>query len=77
MIWAKAVLTLLGVVGALIAWMREREAVDAALDKAIQKQLREMDDEIQRAAVARDLVLADIDAHPERLREPDAFERRS
>lgn len=75
MTWAKAVLTLLGIVSALISWLRERKAVDAAMGEAVRKLLREIDDDVELADRARSGERDALRADPGRLRSDDGFRR--
>jgi len=77
MTWLSAIASILAILQALTAYLRDRQMIDDATAAAILKGLREADDAINRAKSARDLVRADLARDPDSiLRDDDGFKRR-
>lgn len=65
----------IGLAKLIIEYLRERGRIDAETAAAALKGLRESDNAIKRAQAARDLVRADLERHPDRLRDDDGHRR--
>lgn len=75
MTWVQIVAGLIGAIATLVAWLKDRQAIEAGVAQAISAQLQGAIDEIKRANVARDRVRSDIAADPDSVRKPDKYSR--
>lgn len=73
--WIAVIKALIGLVAGLLAFLRERKLLEAGEALAVEKHLKDAQNEIDKGKAARAAILAELDAHPERLREPDEFQR--
>jgi len=75
MSWTALNQAALGIITAVLGYLRERRLVDGALAEALNKHLQGALDEIKKANAARDAVRVGAASHPERLRDDDGFKR--
>lgn len=75
MTWIQIVAGLIGAIATLVAWLKDRQAMEAGAAEAVSAQLRGALDEIRKANAVRDAVRADLAADPSKLRQPDKNSR--
>jgi hypothetical protein len=75
MSWAALIQSALGMIAAVLSYLRERRLIDGALAEAVNKHLEGALDDIAKANRTRDSVRADAALHPERLHDDDGFRR--
>lgn len=73
--WLDVIKALIALVAGIVTFLREEKLIEAGAAQAVAAALEQADNEIKNAKAARDRVLAELDAHPERLRDPDEFQR--
>jgi hypothetical protein len=73
--WVQIVAGLIGAIATLVAWLKDRQAIEAGVAQAVSAQLQGALDEIKRANAARDRVRADIAADADSVRRPDKHSR--
>lgn len=73
--WLDVIKALISLVAGIVTFLRERKLIEAGAAQAIAAALEQADNEIKNAKAARARVSAELDAHPERLRDPDEFQR--
>tara|TARA_R110000822_G_scaffold73572_4_gene176765 strand:+ start:381 stop:614 length:234 start_codon:yes stop_codon:yes gene_type:complete len=72
----KAILLALKLVNAFIKFASDRQLLTAKGKADLADLLKAQADELSSAETIRARALADLDAHPERLRDDDGFKRR-
>ena len=75
MSWPAIIQTALGIITAVLGYLRERRLIDGALAQAVSSHLKGALDEIAKANAVRDSVRIGAAVHPERLRDDDGFRR--
>jgi hypothetical protein len=75
MSWVALIQSALGIIAAVLNYLRERRLVDGALAEAVNNHLQGALDDIAKANQARDSVRVDSALHPERLHDDDGFRR--
>lgn len=73
--WLDLLKALLALAAGYLSFLQSRKLIAAGEALAIQAALKDADEQIAKARTARAAVRAELDAHPERLREPDEFSR--
>jgi hypothetical protein len=73
--WVQIVASLIGAIATLVAWLKDRQAIEAGVAQAVSAQLQGALDEIRRAIAARDAVRNRVAADPGSVREPDKYSR--
>ena len=73
--WLDVIKALIALVAGIVTFLREKKLIEAGAAQAVAAALEQADNEIKNAKAARARIAADLDAHPERLRDPDEFQR--
>jgi len=73
--WLGVIQSLLGIIGTVMGYLRERKLIDGAIAEAVNLHLSRAIDEITKANAARDRIRSDAVRHPERLHDDDGFRR--
>lgn len=73
--WLAVVAAALSLLRALVAYLRDRRRIDAAVAAALLQSNREALDAIDRARQARERLRADLERDPARRMQDDGFRR--
>lgn len=74
--WVGLVLALVKLAGAITSWLHDAKMFKAGQAEEIAKALQEQADGLKVAIKARQDTRAELNRHPEQLREDDGFKRR-